>query len=366
MPQLNHNHVIYDNEVLANEIEDQFQSRLDLVQFCTVDKSLEGVAGDIKKIRRYKATDGTEQLEMGQGNKKNIEVRYADEQYRILLLQNRFPYYDEEQMRDPNTVPVGINHMATDMFNNSQKRVMNEFCKTSVHVNVASYDFDAFVDAVAELELPEDEALKASIEVFGFVNAKQVAELRKNLKESLQYVESFVRTGYIGTVAGVNLYSKKNAPKDYIVIGTKKAVTYFVKKGTEVEQERDANTRLNEVYSRKYYVPALTDETQAARIIKGSGNIGAGITESSLNNGVIDTPYSASLTITGTGTKKVELERGLLPTGLTLSDAGVISGTPTEAGTFVFSVVASNNYGVCSKEFTIEILLEAASTDTQE
>ena len=50
--------------------------------------------------------------------------------------------------------------------------------------------------------------------------------------------------------------------------GTKKAVTFFNKKGAEVEQERDANIRLNEIYARKYYLAALTDDTQAFKIEK--------------------------------------------------------------------------------------------------
>ena len=38
-------HKIYDNFYLSNEIEDQFNSHLDLQQFCTVDNSLVGTAG---------------------------------------------------------------------------------------------------------------------------------------------------------------------------------------------------------------------------------------------------------------------------------------------------------------------------------
>lgn len=352
---LNHNHVIYDNEVLANEIEDQFNSHLDLMRFVTVDNTLVGNPGDIKKIRRYRATDATEQLEMGQGNSKNIEVRYADEQYQILLLQNRFPYYDEEQMRDPNCVPVGVNHMATDMFNSSQKRVMNEFCKATLKVNTAKFDFAAFVDAVALLDLPEDEDARNAIEIFGFVNAKQTAELRKELKDDLKYVEAFVRRGYIGTVGGVNLYTKKDAPENYIVIGTRKAVTYFVKKGTEVEQDRDKNIRLNEIYSRKYFLPALTDETQTARIIKGASNTGAAITTDSLAKGTVGTEYNVTIATSGTGTVKCAIERGNLPDGVSMSDAGAFSGTPTVAGKFVFTVIADNGYGIASKEYTLEI-----------
>ena len=33
----------YDNFFLSNEIEDQYQSHLDLQQFCTVDNNLTGV-----------------------------------------------------------------------------------------------------------------------------------------------------------------------------------------------------------------------------------------------------------------------------------------------------------------------------------
>ena len=44
-------HKIYDNFYLSNEVEDQFNSHLDLQQFCTVDNSLVGTAGMKRKIR---------------------------------------------------------------------------------------------------------------------------------------------------------------------------------------------------------------------------------------------------------------------------------------------------------------------------
>ena len=43
----------YDNFFLSNEIEDQYQSHLDLQQFCTVDNNLTGVAGMVRKIHKY-------------------------------------------------------------------------------------------------------------------------------------------------------------------------------------------------------------------------------------------------------------------------------------------------------------------------
>ncbi|MGO4841418.1 putative Ig domain-containing protein, partial [Rhizobiaceae sp. 2RAB30] len=53
----------------------------------------------------------------------------------------------------------------------------------------------------------------------------------------------------------------------------------------------------------------------------------------------------ADVTITATGgigSHSFDLAGGTLPTGMTLSAAGVLSGTPTSAGTFNFTVTAKD------------------------
>ena len=255
---------LYPNHVLENRFEDQYNSKLDLMQFCTVDNSLVGTAGDTKKINTYTATNGTEVLEMGAGNTKDIEVSYETKEYKIELLQNRFPYFDEEEMNDPLVVEKGLNHMSVDMFNTANAKAMAEFNKASIEVPVTAYDFNAFVDGAAALAFEGEDA-----PVFALVSKDHVKEIRKNLKDSLQYVEAYVRTGYIGTVNGVSIYTS-NEVTGAPILATKKAVTYFTKKGTEVEQERDANIRKNIVYSRKYGIFAFTDATQAVKLVKGA------------------------------------------------------------------------------------------------
>ena len=253
---------VYDNFYLSNEVEDQLNSKLDLLRFCTHDPSLEGTPGMKRMIHVYSATDGTEKLTMGKGNTKSIEVGFTEKEYEILLAQNRFDWYDEEAMKDPMVVPTGMKHAGVDLFNTMQADVFGEFKKATLAVDTAAFDFNAFADAVAKLNLEEAEG----VEIFGFVNANAKAALRKALKTDLQYVEAFVRTGYIGTVCGVNLYDKRDADDNAIYVGTKKAVTLFTKTGTEIEQERDANIRKNSAFSRKFYIPALTDATQVVKI----------------------------------------------------------------------------------------------------
>lgn len=261
---LNHTHQAYPNYVLANEIEDQLNSKLNLLNFCTIDNSLVGVAGDKKVIRVYNATNATEKLAMGEGNTKNIEVAYEDKEYTIQLAQNRFPYYDEELMKDPLVIQTGLKHMTTDMVNTEQADVLAEFAKATLTVNASAFDFASFVDASALLNLENVEGAS----IFALVNPADVAAIRKTLKDDLKYNESYVRNGYVGHVAGISLNVSQIVPAGTIYGGTKEAITLFNKKGTEVEQERDANTRLNEIYSRKYYVAALTDATKCFKIVK--------------------------------------------------------------------------------------------------
>jgi hypothetical protein len=273
-------HQIYDNFYLSNEVEDQYNSHLDLQQFCTVDSSLVGTPGMVRKINVYRATSGTEKLTMGQGNSKSIEVSYSPEEYRIQMAQNKFQYYDEQQMTDPMLVPVGVRHMGTDMFNTVNADVYAEFKKATLAVPTAKIDFAAFVDAVASLnvESTDNEPEKLAAMAFAFIHPGDVAELRKNLAESLKYVEAFARNGYIGTVGGVNLYTKKDATKGTIVVATRQAVTIFNKKGTEIEQDRDGDIRQNTIWSRKYYLAALTDTTKVVKIVKGTATLSADTT----------------------------------------------------------------------------------------
>lgn len=259
-------HTIYDNFFLSNEIEDQYNSHLDLQTFCTVDNTLVGTPGMLRKINVYRATDGTEKLGMGEGNTQSIEVGFTPSEYRIQLAQNRFEYYDEQAMTDPMLVPVGTKHMGTDMFNTVNGDIYGEFAKATQLVATTKFDFAAFADAQSVLNLENLEGTS----IFAFVSPADLADIRKELKDSLQYVTEFAKNGYVGTVAGVNLYTKKDATPGSIYMATKEAVTIFNKKGTEVEQERDGNTRKNSIYSRKYYLVALTDETKDVKIFKGT------------------------------------------------------------------------------------------------
>lgn len=275
------NHVLYDNFYLSNEIEDQYNSYLDLQTFCQVNNTLEGVPGDTVKINVYKATDGVEELEMGEGNTKSIEVSFAEKEYKIKLAQGRFRYYDEQAMKDPMLLATGTRHMSVDMFNTVNAKVFEEFNKAKMVIVTNALGFDCFADAQAMFNFEEVDGMSG----FAFVCPADVAKIRKALKDSLQYVEAFARSGYVGTVAGVNLYAKKDAVPGTVIVATREAVTVFNKRGVSVERTLensrsadDANVRLNTMFSRKYFTAALTNEKRAVKVVVGTAAVSADTT----------------------------------------------------------------------------------------
>ena len=79
------------------------------------------------------------------------------------------------------------------------------------------------------------------------------------------------------------------------------------------------------------------------------------ITTTTLPNGTVGTTYAATLAAAGKTPITWTLEDGSLPSGLNLYGSGNISGTPTTAGTFNFTVKAKNATQEDSKTFSIVI-----------
>ena len=89
------------------------------------------------------------------------------------------------------------------------------------------------------------------------------------------------------------------------------------------------------------------------------------ITTSSLPDGKVGEAYSQTLTANGTTPIKWSISGGALPESLNLNEiTGVISGTPTAAGTATFTVKVANSAGSGTKELSITIAKDAPTEHT--
>lgn len=256
---------VYENFVLENKLSDLLTTQIDLNNYMTIDTDMTLEAGMKKLIHTYTATSGVEELAMGSGNTKDIEVSFTSKEYEAKTYQGRFVYYDEQAMQDPMVVDTGLTGISADIVNQFTKLAIAEFEKATLTATGTAWSFDVVVDAIAEMNLEDETGL------FLLISPADKAAFRKALKDDLSQAEGYVRTGYIGSVAGVPVIVSKAVTEGKGYLATSEAVTCFIKKDTEIEQERDANTRKNSVYGRKVAVVALTDATKAVKITVSGG-----------------------------------------------------------------------------------------------
>ena len=268
MAELLNDQEVYENFVLANKIEEILATNVDLQSYMTVDNSLTQKPGMKKIVHTYKATGNVEDLEMGEGNSEAIGVNFDSAEYDVKVTQGKFQYYDEQEMTDPMVVDTGLDGLAKTMINDFTSKAIAEYAKATLKEEDEEWSFDVVADAIAKMNIEEEEGL------FLLISVQDKAAFRKALKDDLKYNEAYVRTGYIGTVCGVPVIVSKAVPENTGFLATREAVTLFIKKGSEIEQKRDADIRSNEVYARKVAVVALTNANKVVRIdIAGGASI---------------------------------------------------------------------------------------------
>ena len=257
----------YANFVLENKYESILTTKVDLANYLTPDYSLSEAPGMKKTIHVYKATGNVEDLAMTAGNSGIFEAAYESKDYDVVVTQGKGVYYDEEAMKDPMIVETILKGMAEAMVNDFTAKAIAEMIKSTRTIECdfttssSGYLFGKVVDGAALFGEEEDG-------LFLLISPANLAYARKQLGDSLKYSEGFVRTGYVGSICGFPVIVSKAVPDSCAILANREAVTLFVKKGTEAEQDRDPDHRKNDLYIRKVALVALTNEKKVAIIAK--------------------------------------------------------------------------------------------------
>lgn len=248
------NFKVVDNEVVEQKLENQLITKLNMNQFITLDYQLAEAPGMVKKVRTYVGTGDVQDLAMGEGNSVVIGADFVESDYRVAVTQGTAIWYDEQQMADPKAIDKAIEHLSEALVNDVTKKVVGELRNATEEI--ASLDFDGIVDAIAAFPDEENPGM------YLLMNKLAYAELQKACKDELKYVEAFVRSGYVGHLAGVPIFVSKALDNDdekaEAYLATKDAITCFMKKGVETEQLRDPGTRSTAIVGRNVKVIAAT------------------------------------------------------------------------------------------------------------
>lgn len=255
-------HTIYENVVLESKLTDLLETKLNTRSLMTIDNDLAQNPGMKKTINVYTYEGAVEDLEMGKGNVVKGAVSFEPVSYEVKVSQQTFEYYDEQEMTDPKIIDMGIQGSSQTMVNDLNSRFFRELAKATLkhEFEEATFSYNAVVDALELLNLENEQNL---VLIMG-VDYRSVVRKDDDFVASRQ--GEILYNGQIGSIAGVPIVISKLVPEDSAYLMERGAITLFIKKNSEVEQEREAETRLNRIVMRKVALVALTDATKVVEI----------------------------------------------------------------------------------------------------
>lgn len=254
---------VYENVVLEAKAKDLLTTAVNTRSLMTIDNSLSANAGMTKTVITYTYDGEVEELGIGEGNTGKGEITHVDNDYTVKMNQQRFHYYDEEYMKDNTIVDNLMKGANQQMVNKMTADFIGEVEKATLSHSAATFGYETIVDAISKLNIEDETTL------FVVAPTAWKAELRKDEDYKAAKMGEVVYSGQTATVSGLPvIYS--NALTNAAYVMNKDAITLYMKKDVEVEQERIQNERDNIVYLRTAYVVALTDATKIVKIVKAA------------------------------------------------------------------------------------------------
>lgn len=274
---------VYANKVIEAKATELLKTKLNHRSLMTIDTDLQGSEGMTKTINTYTYTGVAEVLAAGVGSTAGTRgsVAYVGKDYTVQCIQQAFDYLDEDFMKDNKVVDIAtqgavevMTNFLTDKFYEAlatEDASHNPLVGKTEFANGSAISYDTIVDAIADMKMEDESKLVL------LIPTDWKADIRKDNDYVAARMGEVVYNGQVGQIAGIPVVATKvlNADvansipaKAYLL--TPEAITLFVKKNVEVEQDRNKDTRSNAVYLREYYICALTDATKARKICEAA------------------------------------------------------------------------------------------------
>ncbi len=251
---------VFANKVIEAKAKDLLTTSVNTRNLMAVDNSLAEEAGMTKTINVYTYSGKAEEVAAGQGNTTRGGVTYAGTDYTVKMVQQAFDYTDEDFMKDPTVVDMGVKGATQLMHNKMTADFLAECAKATVaHEMAGGVSYDNIVDGISKLNIEDESAL------FIVIPNAWKADIRKDADYKAARMGEVVYNGQVGTVAGLPVVATAALEEEGYVM-SKEAIKLLMKEDVAVEQDRDADTRTNSIYLRSAYVCALVDATKICKL----------------------------------------------------------------------------------------------------
>lgn len=257
-------------EVLADMIIEKLKAKISVLGYAKLDTTLEGRAGSEVTVPRRKF-DGMA-VEVAEGEEIPIR-KLIDEiaKYAVKKVGVGAEVTDEavvSGLGDP--VQDAVNAIVNAIIAKLDTDSMSELLKSkTIFTADGQIDYEAVVNGI---DLFDEEEIREKVI---FVHPNQVTSIRKDASfiDRTKYGNEVMVTGEIGSIAGARVKPSKRVEgcggyfynpivilsNDVEVDDETQALTYFLKRDTNVEFDRKSSRRLTEVTGDQMYVVALTN-----------------------------------------------------------------------------------------------------------
>ena len=268
---------LIDPEVMAPMISAKLEKAIVALPFARIDTTLVGEPGSTITVPKYKYIGDAEDLGEGvTADKTKLETTSA--KYTIKKAVKQVELTDEAVLSGYGN-PVGEtnNQLAMSIRSKIDNDVMDELKSAQLVFEPTGQDTDIsynnVVDAIDVLNEEEN------VEKVMFIHPKQVSQLRKdpNFISNDKYNQNVIMRGEIGMIANTRIVPSKKAIND---AGTyflnpivelrpesqtgdeTSAVTIYLKRGINLETQRELSNYTTLIGADQHYVASLTDESK--------------------------------------------------------------------------------------------------------
>ena len=263
-----------DPEVMAPMISAKIEKAIVALPFAKIDTTLVGQPGSKITVPKYKYIGDAEDLAEGvTADKTKLETTSAE--YEIKKAVKQVELTDEAVLSGYGN-PVGEtnNQLALAIRSKIDNDVMDELKKARLTYNAeGNISYNNIVNAIDLFGEEEN------VEKVMFIHPKQVTQLRldPNFISKEKYGNNVMMNGEIGVVANARIVASKKAIND---AGTyflnpivelrpesqtgdeTSAVTIYMKRGINLETQRELGNYTTLIGADQHYVASLTDETK--------------------------------------------------------------------------------------------------------